>query len=278
MKIQIPNPCHENWNTMTPQQKGRFCGSCKKVVIDFTKMSDSEIFHHFKNYTGDTCGRFYETQLNTELVSLKPQKSTFWSKLVVASFTLFFVSSQNYSQNIFQKTQVIESNQLNNEDKSIQTSDNNYFQIKGKVIDYSKHSISEALVSIQGTNYSTITDTNGNFEFSIAKTEIKNQDSIILQVQKFGYTNLSLKIDFDTENTTSSYLELVLEEAVILKEEVIIETRQVITMGIISDVAIEECDSEPQIINGGAFGQETEVKVIERKNLWQRFKKLFIRK
>ncbi len=33
--------------------------------------------------------------------------------------------------------------------------------------------------------------------------------------------------------------------------------------------------SEPQIINGGAFGKVAEVKIIEKKSLWYRFKRLF---
>ena len=141
MKIQIPEPCNENWNEMNPQQKGRFCGACQKVVIDFTQMSDSEIVNHFQNYKGNTCGRFYENQLNTNLVSLKPQKSTFWSKLIAASFTLFFFFSQSYSQNTAQQTKIIESNQSdkNKENSKESTDDTHYFKIKGKVIDGSKN-------------------------------------------------------------------------------------------------------------------------------------------
>ena len=36
--IRIENPCHENWNLMSRNQKGRFCDSCNKTVIDFSKM------------------------------------------------------------------------------------------------------------------------------------------------------------------------------------------------------------------------------------------------
>lgn len=42
-KIEIQNPCHEDWNTMTPEAKGRFCGSCEQIVIDFTGMIPREI-------------------------------------------------------------------------------------------------------------------------------------------------------------------------------------------------------------------------------------------
>jgi hypothetical protein len=40
VQINIPKPCHENWHSMTPKEQGRFCGSCDKIVVDFSKMSD----------------------------------------------------------------------------------------------------------------------------------------------------------------------------------------------------------------------------------------------
>lgn len=64
--ISIPKPCHENWDTMTPKEKGRFCDSCAKTVIDFTKMNTLEIqsFIH-KNKQNRICGHFKQTQLDS---------------------------------------------------------------------------------------------------------------------------------------------------------------------------------------------------------------------
>jgi hypothetical protein len=66
-QINIPVPCHENWNTMTEAEKGRFCGVCQKTVIDFSVMNEQEIIHFFseKKQTEYICGRFKESQLNT---------------------------------------------------------------------------------------------------------------------------------------------------------------------------------------------------------------------
>ena len=66
MKISIPKPCHENWEDMTPVDKGKFCQSCSKVVRDFTNLSDNEII---KDLTRDfnTCGNFREDQLDRNL-------------------------------------------------------------------------------------------------------------------------------------------------------------------------------------------------------------------
>ncbi|MFY7839164.1 MAG: hypothetical protein ACOVP7_02760, partial [Lacibacter sp.] len=51
-QINIAEPCHENWNKMSPVEQGRFCGSCQKNVIDFTTKSDEEIITFFNNYNG----------------------------------------------------------------------------------------------------------------------------------------------------------------------------------------------------------------------------------
>lgn len=41
--IHIPKPCHEDWNKMSPTDKGAFCNSCQKEVFDFTKSTPLEI-------------------------------------------------------------------------------------------------------------------------------------------------------------------------------------------------------------------------------------------
>ncbi|KIC61362.1 TonB-dependent receptor plug domain-containing protein [Chryseobacterium taiwanense] len=67
MKITIPTPCHENWEAMTREEKGRFCSVCSKTVRDFTTASDDEIIEVFSNTTEEICGNFYESQLNRNL-------------------------------------------------------------------------------------------------------------------------------------------------------------------------------------------------------------------
>ena len=92
MYLHIPEPCHENWNAMTPVQKGRFCQSCSKTVVDFSNMADQQIIDTLKKATGNTCGRFTENQLARPLVKdiplyLQPHK------LFLAAFIPAFFSS-----------------------------------------------------------------------------------------------------------------------------------------------------------------------------------------
>ena len=48
ISISLPKPCDENWDTMTPADKGRHCAQCCKTVVDFTLLSDGEILDIFK--------------------------------------------------------------------------------------------------------------------------------------------------------------------------------------------------------------------------------------
>jgi hypothetical protein len=48
LELQVPKPCHENWDAMTAADKGRFCGACSKQVVDYSLMSDTEIIRYFK--------------------------------------------------------------------------------------------------------------------------------------------------------------------------------------------------------------------------------------
>ncbi|TCN60657.1 hypothetical protein D0809_02025 [Flavobacterium circumlabens] len=65
-KITVPEPCHENWDKMTPKGNGKFCLSCTKTVVDFTTMLPDEIQHYFiSNPNKSICDRFKNTQLDT---------------------------------------------------------------------------------------------------------------------------------------------------------------------------------------------------------------------
>lgn len=70
--IHIPNPCSENWEMMSPQEKGRFCSACNKCVIDFTQKQPNEILQIIdEKQDEEICGRFYNHQLNASNQSEK---------------------------------------------------------------------------------------------------------------------------------------------------------------------------------------------------------------
>jgi hypothetical protein len=64
-QVHIPVPCHENWSNMSVSDKGRFCESCEKEVVDFTSKSREQIIDHLETSSGNTCGRVNAHQLDT---------------------------------------------------------------------------------------------------------------------------------------------------------------------------------------------------------------------
>lgn len=84
IQLTIAEPCHENWDAMTPVEKGKFCGSCQKQVVDFSNMSDRQVAEFFKkpilslSKGGSVCGRFMTDQLDREIEI--PRKRIPWLK------------------------------------------------------------------------------------------------------------------------------------------------------------------------------------------------------
>jgi hypothetical protein len=80
-KIQINNPCTENWNAMKPGSQGRFCSSCCKTVVDFTKKNRTEIDTYFASRPEEEiCGRYKITIAKP--LNPKRRKFSFSGKLV----------------------------------------------------------------------------------------------------------------------------------------------------------------------------------------------------
>jgi hypothetical protein len=84
--LEVSQPCHEDWSKMTASQKGRFCDSCQKEVIDFTAMTDSQIIDFFQNYTPNQslCGHL-DNRIAGRLFERRPiatvaYQPAFWRK------------------------------------------------------------------------------------------------------------------------------------------------------------------------------------------------------
>lgn len=116
-KITIPEPCHENWNKMTPNENGRFCLSCSKTVIDFTSMLPDEIQHFFiQNQNEKICGRFRKSQLDSITVQIPSRvlyaQTNYYKMFLLALFvamgtTLFSCQNKEGQKQKIDKVEVV---------------------------------------------------------------------------------------------------------------------------------------------------------------------------
>jgi hypothetical protein len=118
MKIYIPEPCHESWGAMSPNEQGRFCGSCQKTVVDFTKFNTQDIQNYFaKHYGQKVCGRFKNEQLtpiniqipNTVFSYLPTSRKFALALFIVFGTTLFSCTDNNGNNATIGKVEVVDS-------------------------------------------------------------------------------------------------------------------------------------------------------------------------
>lgn len=98
--LTVSQPCHESWDEMLPEEKGRYCAACRKTVVDFSAMSDRQLAEFFKTRREPVCGRFYSDQLNRELSV--PKKHIPWAmylfRLTWPAFVLMLKSCTQKKQ------------------------------------------------------------------------------------------------------------------------------------------------------------------------------------
>lgn len=98
IRITIAAPCTRQWQDLTPQEGGRFCGSCQKLVVDFTRMSDQELLRYFKDHSGNVCGSFTGLQTDRDIISREKPKKAFWMYSLAASFVGILISFTSKAQ------------------------------------------------------------------------------------------------------------------------------------------------------------------------------------
>lgn len=193
LQLNIAEPCHENWQNMTPQEQGRFCGSCQKTVVDFTMMSDQEVLSYFLKADHNVCGRFANDQLNKELKVTETKKRFSWAyvwNILVATFLVAKADAQVAPK---PKTPVETVDHLPKIVGKVA-----YVRpvaapavITGNVFDETNNQpVSRANISIKGTGGGCMADATGKF-----KLKVENKEALELEFSAIGYESQTLKID-----------------------------------------------------------------------------------
>lgn len=116
MKIQIADPCSEDWNKMKIGLISRHCASCEKAVMDFTKMDRGEIIYYLlSNSDKSVCGRMNRDQFDFHhddiplLIEVLKKKDANRSFLILALVCLSLVScSEDNASKQIKKQETIE--------------------------------------------------------------------------------------------------------------------------------------------------------------------------
>ena len=64
----IPNPCSENWDEVSGDERKKFCDKCSTTVHDLTEMSGDEIAALKQVNGGKLCGMFDHTRLRNSIM------------------------------------------------------------------------------------------------------------------------------------------------------------------------------------------------------------------
>jgi len=216
--LNIPEPCHENWQNMTPQEQGRFCGSCQKVVVDFSVMTDKEVLEYFSKTSQQVCGRFANDQLNKELIPAPTRRRITWIyvwNVLLASVLV----TKSYAQG---KPQVKKPPVIKTTYKGNLTMGEWIVnpvaavipvKMKGVVLDaQTNQPVPGASISIKGTLNGTSADAAGNFQLSVEK-----KNTLEVEFSAIGYEKQTLLL-FKTANW--EHLQVLLKPAAEALQEV----------------------------------------------------------
>lgn len=211
LNISIPQPCHENWDAMKPEDRGRFCDSCQKNVIDFTKASDQEIVNAFQK-DNNLCGRFLNTQLNRDLI--KPEKkSPVWLAAVTAFISLIGLNEISAQEPVKTgQTPIDKERALGKFIVTKPTEQIEEIYISGVILD-KMGPMPGANITIKGTDAGVQTDFDGKFS-------IKAHINDTLVIQYVGYETKEIEVK------NQDKIEVIIKEKAFFMGEVVYEKKR----------------------------------------------------
>ncbi len=183
IQITIPEPCNEGWQNMTPVEKGRFCASCQKTVLDFTYLSDNEIIN-LVSKNDNLCGRIKASQLNRNLIETKT-KSNYFGYFATSVLAFLGLGTEN---SVAQEKPVTE--QTDSKYLYKPTDSTEKITVTGVVTDKDGALLPGAIIVIKNTIKGTQSDEFGKYSISVNKNDV-------LQFTYLGFENKEIIISSD---------------------------------------------------------------------------------
>jgi len=154
LSLSVPKPCSEKWENFKPAGNGAYCGSCSKVVVDFTTMSDAEVMAFFRKPHSKTCGRFKLEQLKTYDPIATPKVHPGYKFLRAGLMSLMLTMATRPSTAM---------NSMISTEQTVNVSQAH--AVRGIVVDAENTPLPGVNVVKKGTPVGTTTDVNGKFTF-----------------------------------------------------------------------------------------------------------------
>ena len=185
--ISIPEPCHENWQIMTPTEKGKFCQVCTKEVIDFTEKADEDLVKILSKGKS-TCGRFKKSQLNRE-VKLERKSGM---NLAPYAASLLLPLSLLSTQGVNSRTETPEKPYSSLGIGKYSNPDRALIKTSGIVRDENGHPIAKIQITSNELQKTAVSDSEGNYT-------ITTMDHEVLTFHKEGFQTHEIKINGTSE-------------------------------------------------------------------------------
>lgn len=234
--IQILKPCHENWDKMSPAEKGRFCGSCQKQVHDVTTWTDTQIKSQYYANNQQLCIRIPQERLSD------PSKAKPRLVLFLAFVLAIWLS---FKSNVSKAFSISPISDPKEDDKRIKLDS---IIVKGSIQDTieANEPLAFAAIQIRRGNKmlaSAISDLEGNFNITVKDDSLYQGDSLLIQVNYVGFKELKKYFKIKPVVDSTVYLEsgiINLDELRIVVERDLDFVTGIMVMGIyVPDVQIQ---------------------------------------
>lgn len=163
--LAIDNPCSQKWADFEDRGDRGFCSSCQKEVIDFTRMSDSEIRAYFKDLPANVCGKLRQDQIKV-YGDPSPRRglSKLWTWPIAAIATFFSIhTSEAQTKDTIER--VIVPPEIRSKRLEFPR------HLSGTVRDENGNPLSNVEIIVERTEIRTTSDTLGYYEILVPDSE-----------------------------------------------------------------------------------------------------------
>ncbi|HDZ06990.1 hypothetical protein LCGC14_0051820 [marine sediment metagenome] len=209
LTIDVKEPCKENFTNFSKTDKGGFCSSCQKEVIDFTNFSDQELLRYLNSTNKKTCGKFkssqlksYETNTHYTMNNSILTKGIGMMGLSLLALCATEVKGQE-TASIETPIEVVSTQHENVMGMMVKYQEK--YTLTGTIVDEANEPLPGVNVILKGTTVGTQTDFDGKFEFP---QQLKENDILVIsfigyetktyQVIHSASSAIDINIKFDT--------------------------------------------------------------------------------